>query len=89
MEPLPYSIWSGAKKRKYIYQEELRGVERFSLWVNLTHIPYGILMPPAPALFVICRDVEISSLDVALELFYQLSGEKFLCVYILHCGLPS
>ncbi len=35
----------GAKKRTYIYQEELRGVERFSLWVNLTHIPYGILMP--------------------------------------------
>ena len=37
------------EKRKagktYIYQEELQGVKRFSLWVNLTHIPYGILMP--------------------------------------------
>ncbi len=33
------------KGKTYIYQEELRGVGRFSLWVNLTHIPYGILMP--------------------------------------------
>lgn len=36
---------SAEKRKTYIYQEELRGVEWFSLWVNLIHIPYGILMP--------------------------------------------
>lgn len=54
----------GAKKRKYIYQEELRGVERFSLWVNLTHIPYGILMPILIAQ-VVTRAVEGEAKAVA------------------------
>lgn len=33
------------KRKTYIYQKELRSVERFSLWVNLLHIPCGILQP--------------------------------------------
>ena len=46
-------------------------------------------LPPAPALLFPGGDIEISALDVALELLYQLLGEKRLCVYIFHCGLPS
>lgn len=33
------------KRKTYIYQEELRSVGRFSLWVNLIDIPWGILLP--------------------------------------------